>query len=46
MYFFNSVATFGFFCQVKSRSSGVKEINAPDPSSFGSVAEFAFFDKV
>jgi hypothetical protein len=31
---------------VKSRSSGVKEISLPDPSSVGSVAEFAFFDKV
>ena len=32
--------------QVKSRSSGIKEVNIPDPGSVGSVAEFAFFDKV
>ncbi|XP_046857434.1 paired amphipathic helix protein Sin3b-like isoform X2 [Xenia sp. Carnegie-2017] len=31
--------------KVKSRSNGMKD-NLPDPSSFGSVAEFAFFDKV
>ena len=43
----NSVVLhFIYFCQVKSRSSSVKEMNIPDPSSFGSVAEFAFFDKV
>ena len=35
-----------YYFQVKSRSSGIKEVNLPDPSSVGSVAEFAFFDKV
>ncbi|XP_028417065.1 paired amphipathic helix protein Sin3a-like [Dendronephthya gigantea] len=32
--------------KVKSKSSGIKEISLSDPTSFGSVAEFAFFDKV